>query len=267
MAGPFAALERFFERLFERPAARLFHARLQPIQLERRLEREMEGERRLSADRTYVPNRYRVLLHPDDFTGFSSYRSSLEGDLQEALLARARKRGYTLLERPTIVLEPSQGVQVGDIVVQADVLDPELLRQIAASPKRAPDGGRPAQPWTASPSALPPVDQTAVYALPQPRAPRVSLEVRAPGQAAYRLPLGGGTLRIGRGNENDLVLPDDRVSRRHGRLASRQGMLIFTDLGSTNGSYVNGGRVSEIALGPGDVLQLGDSALTIHPER
>ena len=63
---PFAAIERFFERLFERPSARLFRARLQPVQLQRRIERAMEAERLATADRTLVPNRFVVHLNPDD---------------------------------------------------------------------------------------------------------------------------------------------------------------------------------------------------------
>ena len=62
MARPLMALEGFFERLLERPAARLFRVPLQPVQLERRIDRAMDTERRLSADRTYVPNRYTVRL-------------------------------------------------------------------------------------------------------------------------------------------------------------------------------------------------------------
>ncbi len=99
MTRPLVAIERFFERLFERPATRLFNPRLQPVQLQRRLERAMESERRISHDRTYVPDRYRIALNPRDFGHFEGYRSTLESDLSEALLKRARQRGYTLLAR------------------------------------------------------------------------------------------------------------------------------------------------------------------------
>ena len=75
----------------------------------------------------------------------------------------------------------------------------------------------------------------------------------------------GGTARIGRSSDNEIVLVDDRVSRHHGQLSSRQGTLVFTDLGSTNGSFVNGTRVREIVLGSGDVVRLGNSTLTIQP--
>jgi hypothetical protein len=275
MTRPFVAIERFFERLFERPAARIFQTRLEPVQLQRRLERAMESERRLSADRTYVPNRYRVLLNGRDLERFRSYQQSLEGDLAAALHARARNRGYTLLERPRVTLEEAASVPIGDITVRAEVLDPLLLRP-------APDGFRRVDP-DATPhpfaaasayggSAVGGVNEaqpgelarTAVFQAPRARAPRVVIEVRAPGAPSRRLTFEGGHLRIGRGSDNELVLADERVSRHHGQLATRQGALVYSDLGSTNGSFVNGTRITEIALGTGDVLQLGDSSLTIH---
>jgi pSer/pThr/pTyr-binding forkhead associated (FHA) protein len=91
------------------------------------------------------------------------------------------------------------------------------------------------------------------------------LTVHVPLKPPHRMEVQAGTLRIGRSADNEVVVDDDRVSRRHGRLAVRQGMLVYTDLGSTNGSYLNGTAVTEIALGPGDVLQLGSSTITIEP--
>ena len=64
--GALAALERFFERLFERQTAKLFGTKLQPIQVQRRMERAMEAERIRDGDRTLVPNRYAIHVAPDD---------------------------------------------------------------------------------------------------------------------------------------------------------------------------------------------------------
>ncbi|MBA2556476.1 MAG: DUF3662 domain-containing protein [Chloroflexi bacterium] len=264
MTRPFAALERFFERLFERPAARLFGAPLQPVQLQRRLERAMEADRRLSADRTYVPNRYRVLLNPRDLAAFHSYQASLESDLADALLARARNRGYTLLERPVVILAASPKVAARDVEIRAELLDPEALRPGGATVFD--DGAH--HDAVVGPRGSPPaMSRTQVFAIPDVRAPALVLEVRSPKQPAERRALHSGNVRIGRAADNDLVLGDDRVSRHHGQLVARQGALIYTDLGSTNGSYLNGAPVTEIALGPGDVLQLGDSTLSIDPAR
>ncbi len=283
MARPLAALERFFERIFEGPAARLFGAGLQPVQLQRRLERAMEAERRYGADRTYVPNAYTVLLHPDDLASFRSYQASLEAELAEALLVRARRRGYTLLERPHVRFEESEDVSRGDPRINARVLDPLLLRPAPAGFRRVPEredtsvaaprplrtSGGPAAPRADAPGAesgagVAGRDDTAVFAVPRSASPNVVLLVHAPGQPGRRVPLPPGAFRIGRAPDNDLPLPDERVSRYHGQLVVRQGRLVYTDLGSTNGSYVNGARVAEIALGAGDVVQVGNCSITVE---
>jgi hypothetical protein len=275
MTRPLAAVERFFERLFERPAARLFGTRLEPVQLQRRLERAMESERRLSADRTYVPNRYRVLLNPADMEPFRSYQATLESDLATGLHARARSRGYTLVERPRVTLDASSAVAQGDISVEAEVLDPLLLRPAPDGFRRvdgnavpshgdAAAGPPPITPGDATPRAGA-MTQTAVFQVPRSASPRIAIEVRSADQGRWRYAFDGGTLRVGRASDNQIVLLDDRVSRHHGQLATRQGALVYTDLGSSNGSFVNGTAVTEIALGIGDVVQLGNSRLTIQP--
>jgi len=91
------------------------------------------------------------------------------------------------------------------------------------------------------------------------------ISVSLPGGATGRFVFTGGAMRVGRAMDNDIVLFDDRVSRRHGQFTGRMGALVYTDLGSTNGSLVNGIRVREIALGSGDVVRLGNSTLAIQP--
>lgn len=60
------------------------------------------------------------------------------------------------------------------------------------------------------------------------------------------------------------MLEDSRVSRHHGRLNARRGTLVYSDLGSTNGSRVNGVRVSEVVLGEGDRIEIGDTVLVVE---
>lgn len=281
MAGPLAAIERFFERILERPAARLFQAKLEPIHLQRQLERVMEAERRLGSSRTYVPNSYRVYLHPADLLAFDSYRDSLAADLGESLHDHARRRGYTLTARPQVELVGSPEVAAGDIVVRSQgvqlasddgrvrVPGPSATAD-ALPPASPPPGESPASPPPATPPAatLPPSGQqaggTSVYATPKVEMPRAVLAVHVQGRSVWRVPVTSGTLRVGRALDNDLILPDDRVSRHHGQFGVRFGTLVYTDLGSTNGSFLNGSAVTEIALGPGDILQLGASTLAIE---
>ena len=106
--------------------------------------------------------------------------------------------------------------------------------------------------------------ETLVYRRPVP-AP-VSAVIRAIGQDGSERTLGvdGTPLTMGRAPDNVLVLADARVSRHHARLQTRRGTLVFTDLGSTNGSRVNGVRVDECALGAGDRVQVGDTVLLVE---
>jgi hypothetical protein len=301
MTRSFDAVERFFERLLERPMARLFRAPVQPVQLQRQVERAMDGGRLSVAGRTWVPNRFRVLLSPTDVSLLEDERAGLQAELEEAVARRAQERGYRLVERPEVIVLPSPGVGEGDVSVEAEPLDPGLVRSAAAGlrpvevaaprPPRPPIPGtapvpdlaapagailgpaQPAAPPWAPPAEGPPragrpPSPTAPLPPPAPAAPAAIaaiVEVRSPLGPAWAFAFRGGVARIGRGSDNDIILPDDRVSRRHGQLTARQGTLVYTDLGSSNGSWVNGAAVREIALGVGDVLRIGDSTLIVRP--
>src|SRR2546423_6533291 len=140
---PLTSLERFFEQLFERPAARLFHPRLQPVQLQRRIERAMETDRMSGADRTLVPNRFRVHLNPEDLDEFGELTGTLATDLAEGALAFARTHRYTLVDRPRVDLVADRGVGKGEIRVQARFAERESGR-VGGGPAaaEAPSEGR-----------------------------------------------------------------------------------------------------------------------------
>jgi pSer/pThr/pTyr-binding forkhead associated (FHA) protein len=71
-------------------------------------------------------------------------------------------------------------------------------------------------------------------------------------------------LTIGRSADNDLVVADSRVSRHHARITGRRGTLVYADLGSTNGSRVNGVQVGELVLGAGDRIEVGDTIIIVE---
>jgi len=250
---PLAAIERFFERLFERPTARLFRTRLQPVQLQRRIERAMEAERLAASDRTLVPNRFVVRLHPSDLDAFDGMEHSLTSELADAALLFARAHHYTLVDRPRVDLVADEAVERSDIRVDARFADPFAGR--SASPDvTGPDVGGPA--------AGDPLD-TLVFTVPRPAAPRARLEVHEASGGTRTVAIGAG-LTIGRATDNELVLRDERVSRHHARIAGRRGTLVYTDLGSTNGSEVNGHKVTEVVLGAGDTIHLGGTTLVVE---
>ena len=82
--------------------------------------------------------------------------------------------------------------------------------------------------------------------------------------AAFAVP-DGGELIIGRSGERDIVLEEEMVSRQHAKVRAEGEELILVDLGSTNGTFVNGEKVRRIALNSGDRLLIGTSIARIVP--
>jgi hypothetical protein len=252
---PFAAIERFFERLFERPSARLFRVRLQPVQLQRRIERAMEAERLATADRTLVPNRFVIHLNPDDLEAFGDMTASLASELADGALVFARARRYTLVDRPRVTLFADPTVERADIRVTARFADPIAGSHGPASPvEHGAEGG----------ASVAVHGDTMVFTVPRPSAPAARLRVIEHGGAEHVHEFDGTALTIGRAADNDLVLADSRVSRHHARIAGRRGTLVYADLGSTNGSRVNGVQVGELVLGAGDRIELGDTVIMVE---
>ncbi len=315
-----ADVERFFERFFERSSATLFRARIQAVQLERRVERSMERARTHQGSRTVVPGRYRVRLNPADLTELAPDPDdavALAARLADAALAFARAHAYHVPSRPVVVLvaDPSLargqvevdagpvqvgGVAVGPVPASSQPLvatgpgiaagpetaasrgpDPSIAAAAAPADLEAPAApvGVPVAVGVASDpvadadeSGPEPVEagirgdgtHTMVYRRPAPPAARALLRVCAADGTERTIEVDGSPLDLGRAGDNRLVLADPRVSRRHGRLQARRGTLVYTDLGSTNGSRVNGIRVDEIALGMGDRVQVGDTVLVVE---
>lgn len=290
---PLSAVERFFEQLFERPATRLFRPRLQPIQLQRRIERAMENERMSAADRILVPNRFRVQLHPADLEAFGELTETLATDLAEGALAFARTHRYAVIDRPRVDLAADERLGRGDIRVLASFAERRKAAPSAEPPLRpkgeeGSDGasgslrgarsavGEPGVvPITASVEADAPFDpgdpgdpglisRTMVFTIPTVDAPVARLRELRPNGTEREITIDGAPLSIGRADDNSLVINDSRVSRHHARLQARRGTLVFTDLGSTNGSRVNGSRVAEVVLGEGDRIEVGDTVLVVE---
>lgn len=261
MAG-LSTIERFLERLFERPAARLFRSRIQPLQLQRRIERAMETDRLSGADRTLVPNAFTVRLHPDDLEPLRGIAASLVAELADAALSFARRHAYTVLDRPRVDLVADPDVDPGEIRVAAGWIDRAGRRDaaaLAATDERdqAADLADPSMGGSR-------VEDTMIFRPPTPAVPRAVLREIAPSGQERRMTIEAGGLTIGRATDNGCVLHDSRASRHHARLQVRQGRLVLTDLRSTNGTRVNGVAVAEVVLGEGDRIQIGDTTLVVE---
>jgi hypothetical protein len=276
-----ADLERLLERVFERSTARLFRAHPQAVQVERRVERAMDRARATADGRTVVPARYRVRLHPVDLAevaGASGGPDALAHRLADAALAFARAHGYHLPARPSVALVRDPSVVRGVIEVDVVVAFGDGSRPAAPMPDREdaadatvppspPDREQPAGSEAAGPAAggiRGDDGGTMVFRRPVAAPTRAVLRL-APRDGVERvIEVDGRPLTLGRSPDNGLVLDDPRVSRHHARLQARRGTLVISDLGSTNGSRVNGIRVDECVLGAGDRVVLGDTVLIVE---
>jgi hypothetical protein len=219
----------------------------------------METERLSGADRTLVPNAFTVRLNPDDLEPLRGIAASLVAELADAALAFARRHAYTVLDRPRVDLVADPAVDPGEIRVDTGWLDRAgRAGDAALAASDAADG----EPDVVEPGGR--TDDTMIFRPPTPPLPRAVLRLVAPDGTERRLGIDAHVLGLGRATDNGIVLADSRASRHHARLQVRRGRLVLTDLGSTNGTRVNGVRVAEVALGEGDRIELGDSTLIVE---
>lgn len=234
---------------------RAFKSRVQPVELARKLAKEMEDNKTVSVSHTYVPNEYAIYLSPSDREQFGNYEGALRKELSDYLLEHARTEGLALVTRPVVGLETDERLRTGEFGIQAWLSSAAAEEAGADAEPEAPDYGH-----------------TMVYS--PDRAPR-KLETPPPHARAERAMLvgdgrrtvmSGERLLVGRSRDCDLVIDDPNVSRRHFELRRDQAGWVAVDLGSTNGIKVNGRRIDEVPLEPGDEIALGVSRLTFEVE-
>lgn len=234
-----ARFESFMENMVEGSVARLFRSPVQPAEIAKRLERAMETHQTISVRRVIVPNVYRAFLNPQDLASFQPIRAEVEREMATYLADLAEERGFTMLEHPRVELAEDVGVPRRSIQILAETVG-------AATPSDA----------SGHTQVFQPIAPVVVQA--QPRA-RLLLSIPS---GTHVIPLESTLLSIGRGLNNDIILEDTRVSRHHAQLRYRSRRFWITDLGSTNGTYVNNEQVAEQSLGDGDVISLGGLELT-----
>jgi FhaA, N-terminal domain/FHA domain len=245
-------LESKIAGLVEGTFNRAFRSEVRPVEIARKLAREMEEHKSLSLSRTYVPNEYRVFLSPRDRERFAGYESALGDELAGYLLEHARRERFTLPARPVIEFETDGRLGLGEFGIQTGVV--EVSDEEHAAPPG--DSGR-----------------TMVYSNAGRLAEPLEERARSRAQTALllldgrRVVVGPAGVTLGRSRQCDVVLSDPNVSREHAEVRPRGGSWVLTDLGSTNGSRINGRRIdrSEVVR-PGDQIELGTTLLRFELE-
>jgi hypothetical protein len=233
---------------------------VQPVELARKLAKEMDAHKTAGVARVYVPNEYTVHLSRQDRVKLEGYERSLEQELSGYLLDHARRREYDLLTRPAVEFKTDERLRLGEFGIQTRLVKPP-----------AHEGDKPQQGEEG---------HTMVYSAVRERE-RGPQESRSPEQRAAamvetravvslddrRYVLDGPRATIGRSKDAECVLRDPNVSRRHAELRrATSGDWTIVDLGSTNGVKVNGRRVASSRLSPGDQVTLGETTFSFDIE-
>jgi hypothetical protein len=258
-------LESKLAGLIEGTFNRAFRSEVRPVEIARKLAREMEEHKSTTLTRTFVPNEYRVFLSPRDRERFEGYEDALADELAGYLLEHARREGLTLPARPVIEFETDGRLGLGEFGIQTGIVVPDEHDHEYADEEEYED-----QP---EPEPAPQAGRTMVYSNAGRLAEPLEQRAQARTQTALllfegrRMVVGPAGVTLGRSRQCDVVLNDPNVSRQHAELRPRGGSWVLTDLGSTNGSRLNGRPVerSEVVR-PGDEIELGATILKFELE-
>jgi hypothetical protein len=247
------SIESKIASLVEGTFSRAFRSEVRPVEIARKLAREMEEHRSFSVSRTYVPNEYRVFLSPRDRERFADYEDALAGELAGYLLEHARRERLALLSRPVIEFETDDRLGLGEFGIQTRVVQPPHSDEQPAPDEQS---GR-TMIYSAAGRIAEPLEERA-------KARRETALLLLDGK---RLMVGASGVTLGRSRQCDIVLEDPNVSRQHAEIRPRGGSWVLTDLGSTNGSSLNGRRIDNPeVLKPGDEIEIGTSVITFEVE-
>ncbi len=238
-------LEEKIAGLVEGTFGRVFRSEVRPVELARRLAKEMDEHRTVSVSRTYVPNEYVVWLSPADRERYEGVEHEVIDELAGYLLEHARRERLALISRPVIEFQTDERLELGAFGIQT-----RTVRDAGGGRAEQADHGHTMVYSTAERLQQP---------LAEERAARAARAVLVAEGKRHAIAPGGAT--IGRSHECDVVLADSNVSRRHAELRpGARGTWTISDVGSTNGVKVNGRRVDPRRPQPvasGDHVVLG----------
>ncbi|WP_410810554.1 FhaA domain-containing protein [Micromonospora sp. 067-2] len=251
---PVSVLQRFEKRLeglVEGAFAKVFKGVVHPVEILNAMQREAEAHKAiLAGGRTLVPNRYVIDLSPFDHSRLAPYAAALAQELAQSQAEFIGEQAWTVYGDVIVEIERGEGLDTGMFRVTAEVYTGGEVAPVSAPG------------YDAGPPAYPTYDQGGGYGPPPGHGGTRNVRLVSGDGRTY--PLQMGSTVIGRGDQANLRLPDVGISRRHARLDFDGGQVVLTDLGSTNGTMVNGQRVSAVALNPGDMVQLGTTTLTFR---
>ncbi|HEX9349887.1 MAG TPA: DUF3662 and FHA domain-containing protein [Gaiellaceae bacterium] len=246
-------IESKIEALFEGVFGRAFRTNVQPVELARKLAKEMDDHRMVSVSRVYAPNEYSVYLSPKDREQFESYEESLLSELQEYLAEHARRESYVLLSSPSILMHTDDDLEVGEFGIATRMVQPEPGQGPVEEPAAPPGATMVYKPKAG------PATQAAT-----PEELGMEPEVVTLDVDGTQHTIDKRNVVIGRSKDCDIRVADPNVSRRHAEIRQEGSTYWVQDLGSTNGTTVNGRRQQRAKLEHEDRITVGSTDLVFR---
>ncbi len=242
------------QSLVEGAFGRAFRKQVHPVEIAKGLTKQMDENRMISVSRTYAPNDFTVHLSKADAESIQAYQSALRDELIQYVSSHAQSNSYHMMTPPRIQFTTEDSLRFGEFGVTAKLTGGEGPREKGAPEDTSgqtkifrtekTDGE---DQGTAAISA----DEARKHGLA-----RETISLAIDDGKTYPLE-GRGPWSIGRSEENDIVISDPNVSRRHARLSRLENGFVVEDLGSTNGTLLDDAPIDRERIEGGDKLTFG----------
>ena len=250
-------IEKRMESLVEGVFGRAFRRQIHPVEIAKGLTKQMDEGRMVSISRTYAPNDFTVHLSEEDAESIRAYQASLKDELIQYASTHAENKNYHLMTPPRIRFETEDTLRFGEFGVTAKLTGGDGPRE-----KGAPqDTSGQTRIFRTEESSGGEIDQgTATISADEARRHGLAREIVEVvlGDEKYQLE-GRGPWSVGRSQENDIVINDPNVSRKHARISRADNGFVVEDLGSTNGTLLDGAPIDRERIESGDELTFGQS--------
>ena len=270
-------LEKYIEGMFKEKHC----GNIQPVDIAKILFREMRNSKRVSVNSVFVPNKYIIYLNKDDLEALRPYITSLTSEMLEYLKKKAKERKYTLVGNPSVVFQTEDLLDIGHIKVHSfydetekvmhtekednkDVIEVKQLHELRGKNEKTSKEIKRAEKIPKRKLENTQKYSLKILGLPGFKSEQVSLVIKEGPDKNKSFRLTGRRAIIGRDKSCDIVLSDSGVSRRHAVLEQRRKLYVIRDLNSTNGTFVNGIRITEKVLNQEDEIKLGTTLCSIR---
>lgn len=273
--GFFKQIEKSMESLVEGVFGRAFRRQVHPVEIAKGLTKQMDEGRMISVSRTYAPNDFTIHLSYEDHESMQAYERSLHEELIQYASTHAEDKSYHLMTPPKVRLETEETLKFGEFGVTAKLTGGDGPRERGAPSDTSgqtrifrleePEGSEKAEDQEEEEYGS---GDTAFISAEDARREGLARETvtLTIGDETHTLE-GNGPWSVGRAEDNEITIQDPNVSRRHARLERQENGFAVEDLGSTNGTSLDGAPIGRERIDDGDVITFGHTATTFSVRR